>query len=146
LLLTFAILRRANLGLLAGFRIYERSQNPHARPIHALSELSPPQSSCPLQRSYSAGLQVFAGALPALAQAPATVSAPLTRTPIKQVIVILGENRTFDHIFATYKPLHGNTVDNLLSKKIINADGTLRFRRARHLPRAQLHEHAVLQS
>ena len=71
-----------------------------------------------------AGLQVFAGALPALAQTPATVSAPSTRTPIKHVIVILSENRTFDHIFATYKPLNGNTVDNLLSKKIINADGT----------------------
>lgn len=25
-----------------------------------------------------------------------------TRTPIKHVIVIIGENRTFDHIFATY--------------------------------------------
>jgi phospholipase C len=25
-----------------------------------------------------------------------------TRTPIKHVIVIVGENRTFDHIFATY--------------------------------------------
>ena len=27
-----------------------------------------------------------------------------TRTPIKHVIVIIGENRTFDHLFATYKP------------------------------------------
>lgn len=30
-----------------------------------------------------------------------------TRTPIKHVIVIIGENRTFDHIFATYVPRHG---------------------------------------
>jgi hypothetical protein len=27
-----------------------------------------------------------------------------TASPIKHVIVIIGENRTFDHIFATYQP------------------------------------------
>ena len=47
-----------------------------------------------------------------------------TRTPIKHVIVILGENRTFDHIFATYKPKKGETVKNLLSEGIVNKDGT----------------------
>jgi len=47
-----------------------------------------------------------------------------TQTPIKHVIVIIGENRTFDHLFATYQPPAGQTVDNLLSKGIINADGT----------------------
>jgi phospholipase C len=47
-----------------------------------------------------------------------------TATPIKHVIVIIGENRTFDHVFATYKPKAGETVDNLLSREIINADGT----------------------
>jgi phospholipase C len=47
-----------------------------------------------------------------------------TTTPIKHVIVIIGENRTFDHVFATYEPRHGQRVSNLLSKGIINADGT----------------------
>jgi phospholipase C len=47
-----------------------------------------------------------------------------TATPIKHVIVIIGENRTFDHVFATYKPKKGESVDNLLSKEIINEDGT----------------------
>ena len=47
-----------------------------------------------------------------------------TVTPIKHVIVIVGENRTFDHLFATYVPAGGETVDNLLSKGIINADGS----------------------
>ncbi len=47
-----------------------------------------------------------------------------SRTPIKHVIVIVGENRTFDHIFATYKPKVGEHVENLLSKKIIWEDGT----------------------
>ena len=47
-----------------------------------------------------------------------------TTTPIKHVIVIIGENRTFDHIFATYQPVAGETVSNLLSKGIVNSDGT----------------------
>ena len=46
-----------------------------------------------------------------------------TATPIKHVIVIIGENRTFDNIYATYVPKHG-TVENLLSKGIIHADGS----------------------
>jgi phospholipase C len=48
-----------------------------------------------------------------------------TLTPIKHVIVIIGENRSFDHVFATYKPVNKDEkVLNLLSKKIVNADGT----------------------
>ena len=47
-----------------------------------------------------------------------------TKTPIKHVIVIVGENRTFDHIFATYKAKAGESVNNLLSEEIINEDGT----------------------
>ena len=48
-----------------------------------------------------------------------------TRTPIKHVIIIIGENRSFDHVFATYKSASkDDTVLNLLSQKIINADGT----------------------
>jgi phospholipase C len=47
-----------------------------------------------------------------------------TRSPIKHVIVLIGENRTFDHLFATYKPKHGQRVDNLLAKRIIREDGT----------------------
>src|SRR5215831_15624192 len=47
-----------------------------------------------------------------------------TATPIKHVIVLIGENRTFDHLFATYMPRRGESVSNLLSKGIINADGT----------------------
>src|ERR1700756_1709313 len=55
---------------------------------------------------------------------PLPASAQSTATPIKHVIVIIGENRTFDHIFATYKPAAGQTVNNLLSEGIINEDGT----------------------
>ena len=49
---------------------------------------------------------------------------PKTTSPIKHVIVIIGENRSFDHVFATYKPKPGETVSNLLSKGIVKADGT----------------------
>ncbi len=47
-----------------------------------------------------------------------------TATPIQHVIVIIGENRTFDHVFATYQPPAGQSVNNLLSEGIINKDGT----------------------
>src|SRR5579864_2986065 len=55
---------------------------------------------------------------------PAAAQSPKTATPIQHVIVIIGENRTFDHVFATYKPVAGQTVSNLLYKGIVNADGT----------------------
>jgi phospholipase C len=47
-----------------------------------------------------------------------------SKTPIQHVIVLIGENRTFDHVFATYVPKAGESVSNLLSKGIVNADGT----------------------
>ena len=55
---------------------------------------------------------------------PLMVAETHTASPIKHVIVIIGENRTFDHIFATYQPKRGEFVDNLLSKGIINSDGS----------------------
>jgi phospholipase C len=65
-------------------------------------------------------LQVFAG-LPKSAYAQ--TSAPASTTPIKHVIIIIGENRTFDHVYGTYTPKKGETVANLLSKGIVDADG-----------------------
>jgi phospholipase C len=68
---------------------------------------------------------------PALAQSPPVPGfvggwpAPgdsFTQTPIKHVIVIIGENRSFDHVFATYVPPAGQTVNNLLSEGIITLD------------------------
>jgi len=47
-----------------------------------------------------------------------------TNTPIKHVILLIGENRTFDHVYATYTPPKGQSVHNLLSEGIVNADGT----------------------
>jgi phospholipase C len=64
--------------------------------------------------------------LTAVAQVASTASqsAPTT-TPIKHAIIIIGENRSFDHVFATYTPVNkGESVWNLLSEGIVNSDGT----------------------
>jgi phospholipase C len=47
-----------------------------------------------------------------------------TTTPIKHVIVVIGENRSFDHVYATYVPQSGQSVLNLLSEGIVRADGS----------------------
>jgi phospholipase C len=60
-----------------------------------------------------------------LAQAAQSIeSNSLTRSPIKHLIVIIGENRSFDHVFATYQSKNGEQVFNLLSQGIVNKDGT----------------------
>jgi phospholipase C len=46
-----------------------------------------------------------------------------TRTPIKHVIVVIGENHTFDNVFATWRPPTGEQVRNLLSEGIVGDAG-----------------------
>jgi len=48
---------------------------------------------------------------------------PKPITPIEHVIVIFGENRSFDHVFGTYVPRKGQFVHNLLSEEIVDAHG-----------------------
>jgi len=71
-------------------------------------------------------LIALVAALPAHSGDPSTTKdRPKTATPIKHVIIIVGENRSFDHLFATYKPKSKNEkVLNLLSEGIVNADGS----------------------
>jgi phospholipase C len=47
-----------------------------------------------------------------------------TTTPIKHVIVVLAENASFDHVFGTFRPRNGQQIANLLSRRIVNEDGT----------------------
>jgi phospholipase C len=57
-----------------------------------------------------------------------------TATPIKHVIVVIGENRSFDNLFATFQPADTTQhVWNLLSQGIVTASGGPRpqFRRGR---------------
>jgi phospholipase C len=49
---------------------------------------------------------------------------PAAATPIQHVIVVFGENRSFDHVFGTFVPEPGQIVWNLLSQGIVNSDGT----------------------
>jgi phospholipase C len=91
----------------------------------------------PLKKTVSKCLHALRAALFAVTVVQFSLGGPLagslqahdhenggTDTPIKHVIVLIGENRTFDHLFATYVPKHGESVKNLLSEGIINADGT----------------------
>jgi phospholipase C len=65
-----------------------------------------------------------AGAAYAADPGPQKAHGVQTETPIKHVIVIIGENRTFDHVFGGYVPKHGQSILNLLSEGIIQADGS----------------------
>lgn len=47
-----------------------------------------------------------------------------TVTPIRHVIVIVGENGRFDHVFATYRAPSGDKVTDPRSAEIINADAS----------------------
>jgi phospholipase C len=64
------------------------------------------------------------GSLAGTAPPLATPSQPRTETPIKHIIYIIGENRSFDNVYGTYQPKPGQFVWNLLSRGIVNADGT----------------------
>ncbi|MGA2053704.1 MAG: alkaline phosphatase family protein [Bradyrhizobium sp.] len=55
---------------------------------------------------------------------PLPVKQSSTVTPIKHVIYVIAENRSFDNIYATYRPKNGQQIWNLLSRGIVNADGT----------------------
>lgn len=53
-----------------------------------------------------------------------TVDRPhTTATPIEHLIVVVGENISFDNLFATYEPPPGETIANLLSRGIVDRDG-----------------------
>ncbi len=74
---------------------------------------------CAIGAGYAVGMPLIAQA-----QIGGNQNDRNTATPIKHIVYIIGENRTFDHIFATYVPPKGSTVWNLLSEGIIKADGT----------------------
>jgi acid phosphatase len=54
----------------------------------------------------------------------AALGAGPTTTAIQNVIVVIGENQTFDAVFGAYQAPASQAVKNLLSQGIINADGT----------------------
>jgi len=46
-----------------------------------------------------------------------------TSTPIKHLIVLIGENRSFDNTFGTYIAKHDGKTGNLLSRGIVDQNG-----------------------
>lgn len=92
-----------------------------------MSQISSSRRNFPAIPTLLAAVSLAAGALycsVAESQAqPAANPSLATTTPIKHVIVIVGENRTFDHVFGAYQPRPGETISNLLSKGIIRANG-----------------------
>src|ERR1700736_6309570 len=61
-------------------------------------------------------------ALLALLALPAAARAQTT-TPIAHLIVVLGENLSFDNLFGIYEPRSNAKIRNLLSQGIVNRDG-----------------------
>src|SRR5215472_12086096 len=82
-----------------------------------------------MQIGVVATLGMVATALTAAAAAaspgPAAIAAASmqTRTPIKHVVIIIGENHSFDNIFATYRPPGHQHIWNLLSRGIVTRNG-----------------------
>ena len=68
------------------------------------------------------GRAAFAEAL-LVGVSPGAALAQDRSSPIEHVIVIVGENHTFDNIFGGYIPRPGQTVSNLLSQDIIDDVG-----------------------
>src|SRR5579864_8198958 len=79
------------------------------------------------------GFRALIAIVAMLGGAPSAAQTPEARTPIKHVLLIIGENRSFDHLFGLYRPNPGQSVFNLLSQQILNADGSpgANFARAR---------------
>jgi phospholipase C len=46
-----------------------------------------------------------------------------TATPIRHIVIIIGENHSFDNVFATYKPARRQHIRNLRSEGIVTASG-----------------------
>src|SRR5689334_6110630 len=61
-------------------------------------------------------------ALLALLVLPAPVRGQTT-TPIAHLIVVVGENLSFDNLFGTYEPRSNAKIRNLLSQGIVNRNG-----------------------
>ncbi|HEY1429587.1 MAG TPA: alkaline phosphatase family protein, partial [Candidatus Tumulicola sp.] len=56
---------------------------------------------------------------------PAATPGPPTSTPIKHVVIIIQENRTFDNLFSTFPGADGSTVGRHNGKPFQNTRGTL---------------------
>jgi phospholipase C len=85
-------------------------------------------STVALRQKLMACVAIGAFASSSISPAFAAGQDDATASPIKHVIIIIGENRSFDHVFATYKPVNASEkVLNLLSEGIVREDGSPGF-------------------
>ncbi|MDQ6923385.1 MAG: alkaline phosphatase family protein [Pseudomonadota bacterium] len=75
----------------------------------------------PFLRCVAAAILIVAGAQAENVASP--IARRTTATPIEHLIVVVGENLSFDNLFATYEPAANQTVGNLLSRGIVDKDG-----------------------
>src|SRR5262249_17825749 len=75
-----------------------------------------------LAKRFTTGVAMSAMLLPTFAPY-AAYAATTPTTPIQHVIIIVGENHTFDNLFGTYQPKAGQTFFNLPTKCLVRADG-----------------------
>jgi phospholipase C len=54
----------------------------------------------------------------------AATDRPTTVSPIEHVIVVIGENQSFDHVYGTRVPPSGDSISNLVVKGIVRPDGS----------------------
>jgi phospholipase C len=90
--------------------------------------MSSPSLLAQARQHFAVGTSLLALMANLVAPASAAATEPHSRkatavTPIQHVIVIIGENRSFDHVYGTYQPKTGQTVSNLLSKGIVTGAG-----------------------
>jgi phospholipase C len=71
----------------------------------------------------AAALKGLALALLSLLVLPVPARAQ-TATPIEHLIVVVGENLSFDNLFGAYRPQSNAKIRNLLSQEIVNRDGS----------------------
>src|SRR5271169_6927682 len=77
-----------------------------------------------LRRCSAAQSTLVAAAVLLLGAPAGAETLPATTTPIQHLIVVVGENLSFDNLFGTYEPRRGTAVHNLLSEEIANRDGS----------------------
>jgi len=76
-----------------------------------------------MTRFRSSRVLAWSALLPLLSACVASQPHPAAKTPIEHLIVVVGENISFDNLFGTYEPPKGQSISNLLSKGIVRQNG-----------------------
>jgi phospholipase C len=87
--------------------------------VHQLGVVDP--MTLPFAPYLAAAILAIAGVQAATVTAPP--SAPRATVTPSEHLIVVGENLSFDNLFATYEPPAGLSVGNLLSRGIVNKDG-----------------------